>query len=80
MSRLIYATHLTCDGCGTTEKLPAPTARPEEISNPPGWLPYGCRIVDLYQTPVFSDLCGTCMQRPLAELLERKLTAISDVP
>lgn len=68
MARVIYATHVTCDGCGITEQLPAPSAR-GVVDAPPGWSPPGLQVVDVFRTPFLSDLCAACMARPLAELV-----------
>lgn len=79
LARIIYATHVTCDGCGAVEQLPAPSSAPE-MPTLPGWLPAGLRLTDLYGTTLISDLCAACLARPLAELLEPQLEAARQAP
>jgi hypothetical protein len=79
MSRLIYATQVLCDGCGAAAALPAPSDDPGSVHrSPPGWLPTGLDMYDLQRTMIIDDLCGSCLQRPLAELLERQLAAAAE--
>lgn len=79
MARIIYATHVTCDGCGAVEQLPAPSSVPE-LPVLPGWLPPGLRLTDMFGATLIADLCPLCLGRPLAELLEPQLEAARQAP
>jgi hypothetical protein len=78
MSRLIYATHVQCDGCGAVASMPPPSAEP--ASSPPGWLPPGLGVHDDYRSSIINDLCDVCMRRPLGELLEAVLVKSAESP
>lgn len=80
MSGLLYARRVKCDFCGSEADIPLSGLSYEQLGRlhrvmPPGWGDAEQVLRDITGQR-FSDVCDTCMKRPLADVLAR----LSEVP